>query len=68
MNSVNATKNKDIHTGIFMFWSGIGSTAVAVISPLVGMRMELINPDSKMGKLNKCYPLMERAIAINVIF
>ena len=52
---MNAAKNKDIHTGVFMFWSGLGSVAVAVIGPLMGMRMELIKSNSKMGKPHTIY-------------
>ncbi len=61
-----ATKNKDINTGIFMFWSGIGSTVVALISPLVGMRMELIKKDSAMGKLANLVPILSEEMVVTI--
>ncbi len=52
---VNATRNKDIHACVFMFWSGVGNTFVLAIILPAGMRMELIDPKSEMGKKYSFY-------------
>ena len=40
--AVIANENQDVPTIIFMFWTSVWNTLAAILSPLVGLRMELI--------------------------